>query len=165
MQISNTGEPVRRSRWIPLTFVGGFGVVLIANAILIVFALTSWTGLETDQAYQKGIAYNRTLATAEAQAARGWRSAVDFEAAAPLNGKLIASFADAEGRPINGLSVTAWLLRPTHEGFDQESAMASVGAGRYAVPLDFPLAGQWEVRIEARGRDAPYRLSKRIMVR
>ena len=39
----------RRSRWIPWAFVAFFGVVLAANAVLIVIAITTWPGLETPQ--------------------------------------------------------------------------------------------------------------------
>ncbi|MGD9538695.1 MAG: FixH family protein [Alphaproteobacteria bacterium] len=155
----------RRSRWIPWSFVGGFGVVIVANVILIVFALNSWSGLETDQAYVKGLAYNETIATARAQAKRGWQASVGFAPSGPLSGELVVSFVDAEGEPVTGLAVTARLIRPTHEGFDRETPMAPRGAGRYVVPLDFPLAGQWQVRVEAEGAGAPYRLSERIMVR
>jgi nitrogen fixation protein FixH len=165
MATSGNVHSARRGRWIPWTFVGGFGVVILANAVLIVFALSSWSGLETEQAYQKGLAYNEAIATAEAQAARGWRASLGFEPRGPLSGELVVSFADAEGEPVSGLAVTARLIRPTHEGFDHETALAPTGAGRYAVPLDFPLAGQWQVRIEALSRGEPYRLSERIIVR
>ncbi len=165
LPLSGAPESVRRSRWIPWTFVGGFGVVIVANVVLIVFALSSWTGLETDQAYKKGIAYNQTLEAASAQAARGWRTSLAFESSGPSSGTLAVSFVDSTGNPVEGLSVTAWLVRPTHEGFDREVSLVSDRAGRYATPLDFPLAGQWQVRVEALGRDTPYRLSGRIMVR
>lgn len=165
IQLSGTRETARRSRWIPWAFVGGFGVVVVANLGLILFALNSWTGLETDQAYQKGLAYNQTLAAATAQAARGWTTTLGFEPSGPLSGRLAVSFEDSSGRPVTGLSVTAWLIRPTQEGFDQQVRLRAEAAGRYAAALDLPLAGQWQVRIEASGSAAPYRLGGRIMVR
>ena len=51
----------RRSRWIPWAFVAFFGVVLAANAAMVVIALASWPGLETQQAYQRGLAYDDAL--------------------------------------------------------------------------------------------------------
>ena len=56
-----------RSRWIPYAFLGFFAVVLLANGAMIWLAFATWTGLETEGAYQKGLAYNRTLAETEAQ--------------------------------------------------------------------------------------------------
>jgi nitrogen fixation protein FixH len=46
-----TMPAARRSRWIPWAFVAFFGVVLAANAIMIVIAITTWPGLQTQQAY------------------------------------------------------------------------------------------------------------------
>jgi nitrogen fixation protein FixH len=155
----------RRSRWIPWTFVGGFGVVIAANLVLIVFALTSWSGLETEQAYQKGLAYNRTLDAISSQAARGWQGALSFEPSGSGAGRLALAITDAAGEPVDGLNVTARLIRPTHEGFDTVLALPAAGSGRYEAALYLPLAGQWRVEIEASGRGAPYTLSGRIMVR
>lgn len=155
----------KRSRWIPWAFVGGFGIVVIANVILVLFALDSWTGLETEQAYQRGLAYNRTLDAATAQAALGWKTTLGFEPSGPSRGRLAVSFVDSAGRPINGLSVSVRLVRPTHEGFDHQVSLVPEAAGRYVVPLELPLPGQWQVRVEARGREAPYRLNGRIVVR
>ncbi len=48
-------------RYIPWLFVAFFAVVLAANGALIAIALGSFTGLTTEHAYDKGLAYNRTL--------------------------------------------------------------------------------------------------------
>ena len=85
-------------RWIPWAFVGGFGVVIAANVALILFSLGSWTGLETTDAYRKGLAYNDVLAAAEAQAARGWDHAIDYG-----DGRLDVRLTDADGRELEGL--------------------------------------------------------------
>ena len=163
--LAGVSQTSRRSRWIPWIFVAGFGVVLVANGALILFSLTSWSGLETEQAYQKGLAYNQSLDAAAAQAARGWKTSLSFELGGALSGRLAVSFIDSSGAPVNGLKVTARLIRPTHEGFDHDVVLAHDGAGHYATSLDFPLAGQWQVKVEASGREAPYRLSGRIVVR
>ena len=99
LPLTGVPEATRRSRWIPWTFVGGFGVVVVANVFLILFALNSWTGLETDQAYQRGLAYNHTLDAATAQAARGWKTTLGFEPSGPSSGRLAVSFADPAGKP------------------------------------------------------------------
>ena len=73
-----------RSRWIPYAFVAFFGVVLLANGTMIGLAFATWTGLETEGAYQKGLAYNRVLDRARAQAALGWRVDLAFAQALRL---------------------------------------------------------------------------------
>ena len=153
-------EEKRRSRWIPWTFVGGFGVIIAVNAVLVVFSLSSWTGLETEDAYNKGIAYNEVLAAAEAQSARGWSAAMAYEA-----GSVEVTLTDKSGAGIAGLTVTAALIRPTHEGYDQTVTLAEVGMGRYAAPVTMPLAGNWDVRVRAEGRGEPWYQTQRIWVK
>ena len=70
--------PASRDRWIPWAFVAFFGVVLAVNAVMIWVAFVTWPGLETTSAYQKGLAYNRTLAASQAQEALGWRVDVEW---------------------------------------------------------------------------------------
>ena len=41
----------RRSAWIPWAFVGGFAIVIAANATLTIAALETWPGLATDDAH------------------------------------------------------------------------------------------------------------------
>ncbi len=164
-KITLSPEATRRSRWIPWTFVGGFGVVIAVNLVLVVFALTSWSGLETEQAYQKGLAHNQTLDAISSQVARGWRGTLAFAPREAGSGQLMFTLVDAAGDPVDGLDVTARLIRPTHEGFDKAIILRALGAGRYEAMLDLPLDGQWRVEIEASGRGAPYVMSGRIMVR
>lgn len=156
---------VRRSRWIPWAFVGGFGVVVAVNAVLIVFALTSWSGLETEQAYQKGLAYNETLDEAAEQAARSWQATLGFASTGERVGELSLELADRDRRPIGRLSVVARLMRPTVTGYDQAVELRPQANGRYAATIALPLAGQWRVDVEAVGLGAPYKLTERIMVR
>jgi len=55
-----------RDSWIPKMFLAGFLVVIVANATMAGFAFSSWTGIATEDAYRKGLAYNATLHAARA---------------------------------------------------------------------------------------------------
>ncbi len=164
MTAQERAEPAKNwwqsGRWIPWTFVGGFGVVFGANVALILFSLGSWTGLETTDAYRKGLAYNDVLAAAEAQAARGWSAQIVYG-----DGRLEVRLSDADGRGLEGLAVTATFVRPTHEGDDVTVLLAAEGAGRYGVPVALPNAGNWDVRLRAEGIGKPWFASQRIWVR
>jgi len=150
-----TAEPVdhdpRRGRWIPWTFVAFFGVVLIANGIMLTVALRTWTGLSTDNAYERGLVYNDTLARLAEGEALGWRTGIAFEPEADPApgrhaGRLTIEAAASDGRPLDGARVTAELVRPTVYGHDFSVALRPAGPGVYAAELDLPLPGQWEVR-------------------
>jgi len=140
-------KPRQRSWWIPWTFVGGFVVIISVNIVLVVYALESWSGLETDQAYDRGLAYNRVLAASEAQAARGWQSSIGY-----ADNQLGVTLRDRSGRGIEGLRVWATFVRPTHEGADQTLELADLGSGRYSAPPTQLAPGNWDVRIRAVGQ-------------
>ena len=154
----------REGWWIPWTFVAFFAVVLAANVILVVFAMATWSGLETDDAYRKGLRYNEQIAAVERQKALGWRADLAFAATGGRAGRLTLSLADRRGTPLDRAEVSAKLVRPTHSGYDFALALEGQGGGRYAAEVGFPLAGQWEARVTAtRGADR-YRLVRRISV-
>lgn len=153
-----------RSRWIPWAFVGFFAVVVAANGTLLYFALDSWTGLATTDAYQKGLAYNDELADRRRQAALGWQ--VDFTATPDRPGHLLfeLSVGDARGVPVSSARVTVRLTRPTHDGHDFETTLAHRGGGRYAGATEVPLAGQWALELLIDGPRGPYRQAERVLV-
>ena len=148
-----------------------FGAFLLANATLIYFALTSWTGLEVESHYNKGIAYNDTLAAAKAGEALGWNVDIDFQSI-PVSalegvkdGNLSVRITDATGNPLEGAEVAALFFRPTHEGFDRRLSLGSKGGGLYAVQASLPLAGQWDVRILIHHGDDSYGAKRRIVLK
>jgi nitrogen fixation protein FixH len=69
--------------WYPWIFVAGMLVVVVVNAVMITYAIGTFPGLQTEDAYRKGLAYNRTLAAAREQEERGWQATVRFEADRP----------------------------------------------------------------------------------
>ena len=154
----------QRGWWIPWTFVGFFGVVLLANGIMAAIAFGTWTGLTTTKAYQDGVAYNDTLAERASQAELGWRVAVAVERSTGGATRVVVEVSDAAGEPVLADGVQARFVRPTHGGFDQDAALAATGKGRYGAAVALPLAGQWDVRLTVtRGGDI-FETRRRIMV-
>ncbi|MEX2643419.1 MAG: FixH family protein [Acetobacterales bacterium] len=154
-----------RSGWIPWVFVGGFAVVIAANATLTYFALSSWTGLETREAYIRGNHYNAVLEADARQQALGWKVEAGLARLPDGSEGLNVELRDAAGRPFGGAAVTARLVRPTHEGYDLDLAVPERAVGSYAVPVRLPLPGIWDVRIEARAGADTYRRTVRVVSR
>lgn len=157
-------QNVRSGRWIPWVFVGLFGLVLVANGTMIAIAVTTFTGLETNNAYQKGLAYNDALAAKEEQAALGWQASLDSEPVAGSKETLAFTLTDRSGEPITEAKVEATVVRPIQEGHDQTVAFERTGQGRYQASVDLPLPGQWDVHLKAEAYGKTYRLAKRIHV-
>jgi nitrogen fixation protein FixH len=94
--MSTVIEP-RRSAWIPWVFVGGLLLVVAVNAVLVVTAIGTFTGVTTGKAYDRGRAYNHVLAEAARQDALGWTDGVTLSA-----GVLRVVVRDREGNPVAG---------------------------------------------------------------
>jgi len=163
-----TGRPaadVRRSLWIPWALVGIFGVFLIANGTMLYFATRSWTGLETESAYEKGLAYNDTIAAAEAQASLGWQVAVETGLVSEREAWVEVSLKDGDGHAIVAEQVWAHMVRPTHVGYDREAPLTALDAGRYRGVMELPLLGQWDLRVRVEHRGGVYLTSRRVFLK
>ena len=155
--------------WYPWIFVAAMTVVVAVNGVMVAFALGTWTGLETEGYYEKGLAYNQDLAAARAQAERGWKLAFALDgvtaAGDSRSGRISAVFVDRAGKPLADLDVLAVILRPTSEGHDQQVALSPAGRGVYRASVTFPLPGQWDVRIHAYRGNAVFQESHRVRLR
>jgi nitrogen fixation protein FixH len=155
----------RRSRFIPWLFVAGFAVVIAVNGALVYFAESSFSGLETEHPYERGLQYNQTLEAAAAQAKLGWRADIALADAGDGKRSLEVSFADGKDRPLDGLQVQAYLVRPSNAGMDVTIALSPRGNGRYAGEVTLPAPGQWDVRVVARDETNSWQRSERLFVK
>ena len=163
----SSARPVetRSGNWIPWIFVGGLTIVIAVNAVLIWFALESFSGLTEAHAYQAGLAYNQTLAEARAQDALGWKADLTVERAPePGSARVTFVLTDRNGRPIDADSVEADFLRPVAAGNDRSVALASDGGGRYSATVPLGLAGQWDVHVVARHEGQAWQMTRRVQL-
>ncbi len=124
--------------------VAFFGVIFVANGALVFYAFQSWSGLTSTDAYREGIAYNRTLATAQRQVALGWRSRVSFD------GKRVTlHIHDSDGAPLPELFVSLRLIRPVRSGNDVDGVVIEVAPGVYVADFVAPLPGRWVAAVLA----------------
>ena len=63
--------------WYLFIYISVFGVVLIVNLFFMFSAVHSFSGLSTDQAYDKGLKYNQEIAAAKQQQLLGWTVTAD----------------------------------------------------------------------------------------
>lgn len=152
--------------WYPYIFVGAFALVIGVNMTLAWFATSTFTGLETEGAYDKGLAYNQNLALARAQAELGWAvdTTVDPVAGASPRAAVTVTYRDRDGRAVDGLEVRVRVTRPTATGFDHDVTLPAKGDGIYGTTLDLPLVGVWDMDIAALGTNASYQHAKRFVI-
>jgi len=150
--------------WYPYIFVAGFVLVLLVNLTMAYFAVSTFSGLSTENAYEKGLAYNQALESARKQEEMGWtvNSTVDPEANHGTH--ITVSYRDRDGKPVEDLTVRVALVRPTAAGHDREVALARVAPGTYATLQEMPLPGVWDMTVSAHGGGVSHTLARRIIV-
>lgn len=140
-----------RSRYIPWLFVAGFAVVIAVNAIMITFAVGSFSGLYTPKPRDRGLRYNTVIAAQQGQDALGWRVDTAWQAAV---GRLEIAVSDASGQALKGARVSAELVRPVEKRAPIGIALEDLGDGRFGGRADLPARGNWDldVVVERDGR-------------
>jgi nitrogen fixation protein FixH len=154
----------RPNVWIPSIFFGMFGIIIAANGIMIFIALSSWTGLTTQNAYEEGVAYNEALREREAQLGLGWDLALDVGTPGARVAEVAVALTGPDGNPLIADQVRVGFVRPTHEGYDSIVTLDGQGDGTYTRTVQLPLAGLWELRIAAQKGEDELHHRKRVVV-
>lgn len=156
----------RQAGWyIPWLFVAFFGVVFVANGVMVWIATSTYTGLATDQYFIKGIRYNAALDGAREQRERGWKVDLAFQSQAERRGIVSLTLHDRYGNLLSGSTATVRFIRPTAQGHDFELALPYLGEGRYGTDLEFPLSGVWDLRLVIDHTSGDWQGEQRIWVK
>ncbi|TWB40501.1 FixH family protein [Nitrospirillum pindoramense] len=153
---------------IPWIFVGGMGVVIVVNSILIYYALHSWTGIVTAKPYERGIEYNKVLEAQAQQDALGWVFDADIEPVAKDsqgNSVLTVRITGPDGAALEGMALTGRLVRPIDIMPDVPLTFTAAGNGRYTASVALPKHGQWDLKLKAEKGANWYHLTRRLFVK
>jgi nitrogen fixation protein FixH len=161
-----TARPAQaiEGRHVLLGLIVFFGVMLLVNAVFLYFAVSTFSGGDTSNPYQKGLHYDETLEAARRQAERGWRTELAYD---NRTGRLKLRVLDRAASPVTGLHVGAKLERPATDREDRRVTLEEAGEGVYAAIIDLA-PGAWVIAIDSRregeDRDSAYRLKQRLVV-
>jgi nitrogen fixation protein FixH len=124
-----------------------FGTVFGVNFYMASVAIKTFSGLEAEKPYVKGLRYGDEIDRAREQGKRGWK--VDASVRAKADGAVVeVTQQDASGLVTPGLTVTALFMHPADRRRDVKVPLAKVDAGRYQGVASVGF-GQWDVTIEA----------------
>lgn len=140
-----------------------FGVMLVANSLLVYYALDTFSGGDRPDPYRSGLRYNETIDAAARQAALGWQSEIAYDDKAR---RLTLRVLDEFEAPVSGLSFGATVSRPATNREDHAVAFAEISQGVYAADIELA-PGVWVVSAESLGAkegDPAYRLKRRLIV-
>lgn len=146
---------------IPYVFFIFFAVVIAVNVFFVYISKQSWRGVVTEDAYQKGINYNKTIEQVKKQEELGWQVKVRYEGA--KNGVMMINVFDRKGKVINDANIYVEFRRPTQEGYDFAQAIPMSG-GIYISKINFPLLGQWEAQIVVNRNGEVFQEVKRYVI-
>lgn len=144
-----------------------FGVMFAANGVFVYFALSTFNGEETTDAYRKGLAYNERIEAEARLDQTRWQGKLSVS---PDTGLLALELRDAQGAPVTGLEVLAAVGRPATDRFDHRIPLAEKAPGSYGAPLRNPAPGAWLVAVSASrlgsdGEQVVFRLKERIWLK
>lgn len=124
-----------------------FGVIIVADSIMIYKAVSTFGGLDNANAYRDGLAYNARIARAERQSALGWSETVEL-LSDPA--RLRVSLKRADGTSPAPARLEAVLGRPATNRSDAEVRLAEVAPGLFEAPVGRDLdPGAWIATVRA----------------
>lgn len=151
-------------RTVLLCVVAFFGIVLLANGIMIREAISTFGGLETESSYKAGQAFGREIAASEAQQKRHWNVTAKVGAISGGRLRIELSALDAAGRPLNGVEAVVRLSHPTDRRLDHTVRMPAAGSGHFIGQVA-ATAGQWDLIVDLfRNDERMFRSRERIVL-
>lgn len=150
-------------RLVLASLVAFFVTVASVNAFMITVAVKTFGGVETENAYKAGLAFNRSIAEAGAQDARHWR--VEIARVPQREAEYMVTVRDGEDRPVPGLALAATLVHPTDRRRDRDVHVAVLGGGLFRLEA-VAEPGQWDLVTVLRDGDTErFRSRNRIQLR
>jgi nitrogen fixation protein FixH len=144
--------------------VAFFVAVAGVNAVMIRAAVSTFGGVETESAYQAGLAFARETAAVAAQDALHWQVKARVSAAADAT-LVEVVVADAGGRPLTGLQTSARLAHPTDKRADHAVQLHETAPGSFQGTTAAAV-GQWVLEIELSREGARmFRSKNRVFLR
>lgn len=160
-----TSPSVRyRHRWVLWWFLGFFLVFSSVDGLMVWLATSTQRGVVTEDAYEKGLAYNRTIAAKEAQEALNWTSQLSHTPPHGLTQTLTLNLQNAERQALAGATASLHAVRPVQDGMDFHVPMSESLPGQYEAAVTFPLPGVWDVYLDVHSNGLSWQTHKRLFL-
>lgn len=143
--------------WVFAAFFLFFAVIVLVNSVFITMALKTNSGVVTEDAYRKGLAYNEALELARNQPAIN--SVFDYE-----GNTVYWSLRDQDSQPIENANISAKFQRPVKDGDDFDARLHPTGNGVYSGKINFPVKGSWKVILSAKWDSKIYQTTQELIV-
>lgn len=143
-----------------------FLIIFIANGFLVYYAMNSFSGLETENPYERGVAYNSDIARAKQQNQSGLDVKIKIATQPDRIIGVTVSAMTAAGEPVSGKKLSIRFFRPAKHGIDQTPRIFENQPGIYSGQAQLPLAGVWDLKLDIFDGDKQlYQTKSRIEVK
>lgn len=157
------GRPLT-GRAVLIWLLAFFAVVAGANAIMVRAAISTFGGVETQNAYKAGLAFNTELAAAHRQEALHWTVTGAVKRIADGLARVDVQVSSEKFLP-GDLTAEVTLSHPTDARYDRKVEVVRNAAGAFAGNVEAP-SGQWELTIDLMsGGNRLFRSRNRIILR
>ncbi|MBR0934217.1 FixH family protein [Bradyrhizobium jicamae] len=151
-------------RFVLITTIAFFAVVIGVNAVMMRLAITTLPGTEVDSAYSASLAYQREIVAARQQNERDLQVAAHIERQPNGVASLAIEARNHAGEPLARMNFAARLERPIDRRADRAIDVAEAGRGTYRGSAENVAAGQWDLVIEGDAEGRRMFLSKSRIV-
>ena len=144
------------SPW-PRGIAASLGVVVVANMIMLTFALRNPSVRVAEDPYADGLEYDQVMAERAASAALGWKVSLKV-CPHGLSDVCRVELAvhDRDGRPVAGLTGSVEARRGDTAELDRAAAVAQTEGGGYVANLRLGQPGVYELSVRLEGDAAPW---------
>lgn len=141
----------QRGRYVPWV-IAAFYMTFMSVLIGFVFIAYAHPPADsTEEAYEKGLAYNDTLSRAQKQAALGWQSKIRYS-----QGVISFQLRDRANAAVTHARVRAWFVHPGTAQLDRSFDLVEDGSGTYHADARLPATGLWTVHVTAAKPEGEY---------
>ena len=146
-----------KGTWVLMSFVAFFGVIIAVNSIFITNALSSYSGVITENPYRKGIAYNQVLQAVEEQPTLE-------QSASYKDGVLYWNLLDEHDQPLTA-DVHVNMVLAIKDGFDYQLPLEQSDPGRYHAAINTAHKGLWHAHLKASWNNTHYQTRLPIIIK
>ncbi len=116
-----------------LMLLAFFGTIAAMNAVMVHYAVSTFGGVETENAYTAGLHYQAAIEDAARQRQLGWNVTTEVKPLADGGTELKLRPVDASGRALAGIEVAATLRHLADRRLDESLVFVETAPGLYVA--------------------------------
>lgn len=117
---------------------------VLAAVVPIMVGRQTFDGLAVEKPYEQGLRWDEEQ---RARAEAGWSLSLRNGPFTQGKNSVVFELRDRDERPFHAEKVLLVLTRPSSAAYDRSYDVEAIGMGEYRSSVDFPLRGQWDMRI------------------